>query len=66
MAIERAIQDAIGSAEREERGLKARYDEAVATAAVAVGNGISDYFEREPEIEGQLSQAEQSPLQAPV
>jgi hypothetical protein len=59
-AIERAILDAIGSAEREEKGLKARYDEAVATASIAAGNGTADYLEREPEIERQLLQAEQT------
>jgi hypothetical protein len=60
LAVERAIVDAIGSAEREERGLKARYDDAVAVAAIAVGSGTSDYLEREPETERQLCNAEQT------
>ncbi|MFX8801501.1 hypothetical protein ABTM62_19340, partial [Acinetobacter baumannii] len=43
-AILSSIEDALAAAEREQAGLSGRVDEALARAAVTIGNGTDEYL----------------------
>lgn len=47
-SIMRAVEEALGHAEREYSGLSRRIDDVLARAAVTFGNGTDEYLEREP------------------
>lgn len=46
-AILSSIEDALAAAEREQAGLSGRVDEALARAAVTIGNGTDEYLVRD-------------------
>jgi hypothetical protein len=48
-SILRAIEGALKAAKAEQAGLKSRIDDAVARAAVTLGNDVDEYLSREPE-----------------
>ena len=46
-SILRAIEDALNAAEQEQSGLSRRVEDALARAAVTMGNGTEEYLERD-------------------
>ena len=57
-SIERSIRNAISDVESEKVGLARRIKDARDRAAVSVGNDASEYLDREPSAEQELSASE--------
>lgn len=63
-SIERPILKAIADAKAEKNGLESRMRRASNHAAVLMGNDVSEYLDREPEIEQLLADEEKTMMAA--